>query len=158
MHLKSIFIAGTSWKVTQVKTKFTLLTFVRSEEGDSLGLVLLNISLFVHLLWGLPKRFLLLGRTLVSNWGLRSNVKVQVFAPHNRLRDKVWFKLLTSQLGTLKMLIHLIVIGSMHGMVCPHDLCRLRSRMIYHFWLKHYLHEPEGGIQKNTMLIKRWEL
>ena len=51
-------------------------------EGDSLGLVSLNISLFVHLLWGLPKRFLLLGRTLVSNWGLRSYVKVQVFAPY----------------------------------------------------------------------------
>ena len=80
VHQKSIFIAGTSWKVTQVKMKFTLLTFVRSEKGDSLGLVPLNISLFVHLLWGLPKRFLLLRRTLVSNWGLRSNVKVQVFA------------------------------------------------------------------------------
>ena len=64
-----------------MKTKFTLLTFVRSEEDDSLGLVPLNISLFVHLLWGLPKRFLLLRRTLVSNWHLRSNIKVQVFAP-----------------------------------------------------------------------------
>ena len=67
MHLKSIFIAGTSWKVTQVKTKFTLLTFAKSEEGDFLGLVPLNISLFVHLLWGIPKRFLLLEYTLVSN-------------------------------------------------------------------------------------------
>ena len=82
MHLKSIFIAGTSWKVTQVKMKFTLLTFVKSEEGDSLELVPLNISLFIHLLWGIPKRFLLFGRTLVSNRGLKSNVKVQVFAPH----------------------------------------------------------------------------
>ena len=82
MHLKSIFMAGTSWKVIQVKMKFTLLTFVRSGEDDSLGLVPLNISLFVHLLWGFPKRFILLGRTLVSNQGLRSNVTVQVFAPH----------------------------------------------------------------------------
>ena len=88
MHLKSIFIAGTFWKVNQVKMKFTLLTFVRSEEGDSLRLVPLNISLFVHLLWGLPKHFLLLGRTLVSNWGLRFNVKVQVFAPHNQYKSK----------------------------------------------------------------------
>ena len=82
MHLKSIFRAGTSWKVIQVKTKFTLLTFVRSEEDDSLGLVPLNISLFIHLLWGFPKRFILLGRTFVSNRGLRSNVTVQVFALH----------------------------------------------------------------------------
>ena len=33
VHLKSIFTAGASWKVTQVKTKFTLLTIVRSEEN-----------------------------------------------------------------------------------------------------------------------------
>ena len=71
MHLKSIFTAGTSWKVIQVKMKFTLLTFVRSEEDDSLGL-----------LWGFSERFILLGCTLVSNRGLRSNVTVQVFAPH----------------------------------------------------------------------------
>ena len=55
----------------------------QAEEDDSLGLVPLNISLFVHLLWGFLKRFILLGRTLVSNQGLRSNVTVQVFAPHN---------------------------------------------------------------------------
>ena len=58
------------------------LTIVRSEEDNPLGLVPLNISLFDHLLWGLSKRFLLLGRILVSSWGLRPYKKVQVFAPH----------------------------------------------------------------------------
>ena len=82
--MKSIFIAETSWKVTQVKTKFTLLTFVRSEEDDSLGLVPLNISLFVHLLWGFPKRFLLLGRTLASKRGYKPNTETQVLTPHKK--------------------------------------------------------------------------
>ena len=36
VHSKSIFTAGASWKVIQDKTKFTLLTFVRSEEDDLL--------------------------------------------------------------------------------------------------------------------------
>ena len=75
MHLESILIAGTSWKVIQVKTKFNLLTFVKSEEDDSLGLAHLNISLFVHLLWGFSKRFLLLGRTLVSKQGFKPNTE-----------------------------------------------------------------------------------
>ena len=78
----SIFFAGTSWKVTQVKMKFTLLTFVRSEEDDSLGLVPLIISLFVQLLWGFPKRFFLLGRTLASKQGFKPNTEAQVLAPH----------------------------------------------------------------------------
>ena len=81
VHLKSIFIAGTSWKVIQVKTKFTLLTFVRSKEDDSLGLVPLNISLFAPPLWGFPKRFLLLERTLASKRGFRHNTEAQVLAP-----------------------------------------------------------------------------
>ena len=109
MHLKSIFMAGTSWKVIQVKMKFTLLTFVRSEEDDSLGLVLLNISLFVHLLWGFPKRFLILGCTLVSNWGLRSNVKVQVFAPHTYKQVYLTFTtLLMLNMGVSFVLNHKI--------------------------------------------------
>ena len=77
----SIFFAGTSWKVTQVKMKFTLLTFVRSEEDDSLGLVPLIISLFVQLLWGFPKRFFLPGRTLASKRSFKSNTEAQVLAP-----------------------------------------------------------------------------
>ena len=84
MHLKSIFIAGTFWKVTQVKMKFTLLTFVRSEEDDPLGLMLVNISLFVQLLWGFPKRFFLLGRTLASKLGFRLNTEAQALTPHRR--------------------------------------------------------------------------
>ena len=82
-HLKSIFVVGLSWKVTQVKPKFTLLTFVRSEEDNSLGLVPSNISLHDHLLWGLSKHFLLLGRTLASKWGLGPNMKVRVFVSNN---------------------------------------------------------------------------
>ena len=66
VHLKSIFTAGASWKVTQVKTKFTLLTFVRFKEDDPLGLMSLNICLLYHLLWGLSQYFLLLGRVIVS--------------------------------------------------------------------------------------------
>ena len=50
VHLKSIFTAGASWKVAQVKTKLTLLTFVRSEEDDPLGLMPLNIYLLYYLL------------------------------------------------------------------------------------------------------------
>ena len=82
VHLKSIFITGTSWKVTQGKTKFTLLTFVRSEEDDPLGLMSLNISLFVQLLWGFPKRFFLLGHTLAIKLGFRPNTEAQALAPH----------------------------------------------------------------------------
>ena len=83
VHLKSVFIAGASWKVTQGKTKFTLLTFIRFEEDDPLGLMPLNISLFVQLLWGFPKRFFLLGRTLASKLGFRPNIEAQALTPHN---------------------------------------------------------------------------
>ena len=82
-HLKSIFVAGPSWKVTQIKPKFTWLTFIRSEEDSPLRLVHSNISLHDHMRWGLFKHFLLLGRILVSKWGLGPNIKVWVFAPHN---------------------------------------------------------------------------
>ena len=41
----------------------------------------MNISLFVQLLWGFPKRFLLLGRTLASKRGFKPNTEVQVLAP-----------------------------------------------------------------------------
>ena len=37
VHLKSIFVAGASWKVVQGKTKLTLLIYVKSEEDDPLG-------------------------------------------------------------------------------------------------------------------------
>ena len=69
--------------------KFILLTFVRSEEDDSLGLVPLNISLFVHLLWGFPKRSLFFGRTLVSKRGFKPNTEAQVLASH-RLYGAKW--------------------------------------------------------------------
>ena len=41
-----------------------------------------NISLYSYPLWGLFKHLLLLGRILVSKWGLRPNIRVQAFAPH----------------------------------------------------------------------------
>ena len=85
VHLKSIFITGASQKVTQGKTKFTLLTFVRSEEDDPLGLMPLNISLFVQLLWGFPKRFFLLERTLAGKLGFRPYTKTQALAPHSNI-------------------------------------------------------------------------
>ena len=66
VHLKSIFTVGASWKVTQVKTKFTLLTFVRSEEDDPFRIMPSNIYLLYHLLWGLSQCFLLLGRVIIS--------------------------------------------------------------------------------------------
>ena len=81
-HLKSIFVVGISWKITQVKQKLTWLTFVRSKENNPLGLVLSNISLHDHPLWGISKQFLLLGGILISKWGLRPNIKVQAFTPH----------------------------------------------------------------------------
>ena len=77
-----MFVTGMSWKITQVKQNLTWLTFVKSEEDDPLELVPSNISLHDHPLWGLSKHFLLLERILVSKWGLRPNIKVQVSAPH----------------------------------------------------------------------------
>ena len=81
MYLKSIFVAGISWKITQVKRMPTWLTFVRSEEDDPLGLLPSTLSLHDHLLWGLSSHLLLLRRIPISKWGLRSNTKVQAFAP-----------------------------------------------------------------------------
>ena len=66
-----------------VKQKLTWLTFVRTEGDNPLGPLPSNISLNNHPLWGLSKHFLLLGRIFVSKWGLRPNIKVQAFAPHN---------------------------------------------------------------------------
>ena len=77
-----MFVTGMSWKITQVKQKLTWLTYVKSKEDNPLGLVPSDISLHDHPLWGLYKHFLLLGRILVSKWGLRPNPKVQTFAPH----------------------------------------------------------------------------
>ena len=81
VHLKSIFTAGASWKVTQVKTKFTLLTFVRSEEDDPLGPKPFDIYLLYYLLRGLSPCFLLLGRVIINEWDFKPNAKAQVLAP-----------------------------------------------------------------------------
>ena len=59
----------------------TWLTFVRSEEDDTLRLLSSTLSLHNHSLWGLFSHLLLLGRIPISKWGLRPNTKVQAFAP-----------------------------------------------------------------------------
>ena len=74
------------WNVLEAypnQAKAHLLAFVRSEEDNPLGPVPSNISLHDHPLWGLSKHLLLLGCILVGKWGLRPNIRVQVFAPHN---------------------------------------------------------------------------
>ena len=57
----------------------TKLTFVRSEEDDPFGLLLLTLSSHNHSLWGLSSRLLFLGCIPISKWGLRPNTKVQAF-------------------------------------------------------------------------------
>ena len=79
--MKSIFIARASWKVAQGKTKFILLTFVRSEEDDPLGPTPLDIYLLYYLLRGFPPYFLLLGRIIIKEWDFMPNAKAQVLAP-----------------------------------------------------------------------------
>ena len=88
-HLKYIFIAGMSWKLTQVKQKLTWLTFVRSKEDNPLGPVPSNISLHGYPLWSISKHLLLLGCILISKWGLRPNIRVQAFAPHNNNGENI---------------------------------------------------------------------
>ena len=82
VRLKSIFVAGASWKVVQGKTKLTLLIYVRSEEDDPLGPTPLGIYLFYYLLWGLFPYFLLLGRIVIKKWDFKSNAKAQVLGSH----------------------------------------------------------------------------
>ena len=79
------------------------MTFVRSEEDDPLGLVPFNISLYDHLLWGLSYHFLLLECILVSKWGLRPNIKVQVFAPYSNKEVIIFIKKkkIIENLGTM---------------------------------------------------------
>ena len=82
VHLKSIFVAGASWKVVQGKTKLTLLIYVRSEEDDPLGPTPLGTYLFYYLLWGIFPCFLLLRRIVIKKWDFQSNAKAQVLGSH----------------------------------------------------------------------------
>ena len=59
----------------------TLLTFVRSEKADPLRLLPSTLSLHDQLQWGFSRHLLLLRCISTSKWGLRPNIKVQVFAP-----------------------------------------------------------------------------
>ena len=79
--MKPIFTTGASWKVVQGKTKFTLLTFVRSEEDDPLGPTPLDTYLLYYLLRGLSPCFLLLRRIIIKEWDFKPSAKAQVLAP-----------------------------------------------------------------------------
>ena len=79
--MKSIFTAGAFWKVVQGKTKFTLLTFVRSEEDDPFGPTPLDTYLLYYLLRGLSPYFLLLGCIIIKEWDFKPSAKAQVLAP-----------------------------------------------------------------------------
>ena len=87
VHLKSIFVAGASWKVFQSKTKLTLLIYVRSEEDDPLGSTPLDIYLLYYLLRGLFSCLLLLGRIIIKEWGSsltqRLKFSLPTIAPQN---------------------------------------------------------------------------
>ena len=61
--------------------KFTLLTYVRSEEDDTLGPTPLDIYLLYYLLRGLSPCFLLLERIIIKEWDFKPNAKAQVLAP-----------------------------------------------------------------------------
>ena len=56
------------------------LVFFRSEEDDILGPRPSTLSWRDHLFWDLPSHLLLLGRIPISKWGLKPNIRVQVFA------------------------------------------------------------------------------
>ena len=79
-RLKSIFNVGISWKITQVTRMLAWLTFVRSEEDDPLAPRPSTLSWRDHLFWDLPSRLLLFGLIPIRKWGLRPNIRVQVFA------------------------------------------------------------------------------
>ena len=82
VHLKSIFVAGASWKVAQSKTKLTLFIYVRSEEDDSLGPIPLDIYLLYYLLRGLFPRFLPFGRVIIKEWGSSPTQRLTFSPPH----------------------------------------------------------------------------
>ena len=84
IHLKSIFVAGASWKVVQGKMKLTLLTYVRFEEDDPLGPTPLDIYLLYYLLRDLSPCFLLLERIIIKKWDFKPNANAQVLSPHSR--------------------------------------------------------------------------
>ena len=106
VHLKSIFVAGASWKVVQSKTKLTLLIHVRSEEDDPLRPTPLNIYLLYYLLRGLFPCFLLFGRIIIKEWGSSPTQRLE-FSPTQFLFDYLnrikWlllrFKVETKYLG-----------------------------------------------------------
>ena len=101
VHLKSIFVAGASWKVVQDKTKLTLLTCVRFEEDDPLRPTSLDIHLLYYLLRGLFHVFfssdamLLKSGTQVqhkgSSFGSHINICVFLFEKKQFLKAKAQY-------------------------------------------------------------------
>ena len=81
VHLKSIFVAGTSWKVVQGKTKLTLPTYVKSEEDDPLRPTPLDIYLLYYLLQGLFPCFLLFGRIIIKEWDSSPTQRLKFLPP-----------------------------------------------------------------------------
>ena len=92
VHSKSIFTVGASWKVAQGKTKFTLLTFVKSKENDPLGPTPSDIYLLYYPLRGLSPCFLLIGRIIIKEWDFKPNAKAQVFGPHKNYVNLCFIK------------------------------------------------------------------
>ena len=86
VHLKSIFVAGASWKVVQGKTKLTLLTYVRSEEDDPLRPTPLDIYLLYYLLRGLFPCFLLFGRIIIKEWDSSPTQRLKFLPPQQPLK------------------------------------------------------------------------
>ena len=82
IHLKSIFVAGASWKVVQGKMKLTLLTYVRFEEDDPLGPTPFDIYMLYYLLRGIFPCFLLLGRIIIKEWDSSPTQRLKFLPPH----------------------------------------------------------------------------
>ena len=78
--LKSIFIVGVSWKITQITRMSAWLVFVRSEEDDLLGPRPSTLSWRNHLFWDFSSHLLLLRCIPICKWGLRPNIRIQAFA------------------------------------------------------------------------------
>ena len=128
----------------------TWLTFVRSEEDDTLGLLSSTLSLHNHSLWGLFSHLLLLGRIPISKWGLRPSTKVQAFAPTKTIDNSysnselyLNFKIYLLNLGVYlyhKKNSHisnlkLIIKNEIKNMMSSIILSLSKKKLIYRFYM-----------------------
>ena len=109
VHLKSIFIAGVSWKVIQGKTKLTLLTYVRSEKDNPLGPTPLDIYLLYYLLRGLFPCFLLLRRIIIKVWGSSPTQRLKFLPPQFFLFHSIPFPSLKRCLNIKLLLLYIYI-------------------------------------------------